>query len=70
MIPNSDQSMAERLFTTAEMYPDMPALGYFGKQITYQHLQEKIQRLAMIWKNLGIEPGHRVIVCLPNIPEV
>ena len=24
----------------------------------------------MIWKNLGIEPGHRVIVCLPNIPEV
>jgi len=70
MIPNSDQSMAERLFTTAEMYPDMPALDYFGKQITYQHLQEKIQRLAMIWKNLGIEPGHRVIVCLPNIPEV
>ena len=43
MIPNSDQSMAERLFTTAEMYPDMPALDYFGKQITYQHLQEKIQ---------------------------
>ena len=23
MIPNSDQSMAERLFTTAEMYPDI-----------------------------------------------
>lgn len=70
MIPNSDQSMAERLLVTSKSYPNLPALDYFGKRITYQRLQERIQQLAMIWKNLGIKPGHRVIICLPNIPEV
>jgi len=64
------QSIAERLLATAEVYPYLPALDYYGKRITYRQLQKKIKQLAVLWKNLGIEPGERVIICMPNIPEV
>ena len=64
------QSMVERLSVTVENYPDLPALDYYGSKISYRRLFETIKRMATIWKNLGIEPGHRVILCLPNIPEV
>ncbi len=67
---DSAKSISERFLATAEVYPGHAALEYYGRRITYRTLGEKIRRLAGAWRRLGIAPGDRVILCLPNVPEM
>ncbi len=50
-------------------YKKNPALIFGGKQISYQQLNENVNKLANGLKNLGINKGDRVAIMLPNIPE-
>lgn len=40
------------------------------KKVTYQELSEQVQKLAAGLKSLGLEPGDRVGLYLPMIPEM
>ena len=62
--------MSERLLAAAETYPEFTAIEYYGRRITYRALSEKVRRLSEAWRRLGIAPGDRVILCLPNVPEM
>ncbi len=63
-------SMVERLLVTAERYPAYGALDYFGHVITYGELVTAIKRCASAWQKRGVQPGERVLLCLPNLPAM
>ncbi|MHC1726027.1 MAG: AMP-binding protein [Syntrophobacteraceae bacterium] len=43
---------------------------YFDRQtITYSRLREQTNRFGNILKGLGLQPGERVLIALPDCPE-
>lgn len=46
-----------------------PALRYYNRSFSYHHLYSLVTRFASGLQNLGIKPGERVAICLPNIPQ-
>jgi len=58
------------LRSSARRFPKHPALIFEGNQITYQQLNREANRFANAMHNLSIEPGDRVMLLLPNIPQM
>lgn len=63
-------TVSAALTRSANNFPDHPALNYMGKKITYERLNQLVNSFARALKDLGIKPGDKVSVCLPNIPQV
>eukprot|EP00456_Euglypha_rotunda_P007414 TRINITY_DN1131_c0_g1_i2.p1 TRINITY_DN1131_c0_g1~~TRINITY_DN1131_c0_g1_i2.p1 ORF type:complete len:586 (+),score=123.89 TRINITY_DN1131_c0_g1_i2:3835-5592(+) len=53
----------------AEKFPHRIAVRYFDERTTYEELFEQARRAASLFQSLGIQPGDRVGLLLPNIPE-
>lgn len=49
---------------------NLPALQFFGKITTYGDLLKQVQRLARALRDLGLAPGDRLAVLLPNCPQL
>jgi len=58
------------LLDAAERAPASPALDFFGKITTFRSLLEQVQRLARSFQDLGLAPGERLAVLLPNCPQL
>lgn len=63
-------TISQALTRTAHRFPENVALNYMGKKISYRELEELVNRFARALLDLGIHPGDKVAVCLPNIPQV
>jgi long-chain acyl-CoA synthetase len=63
-------TLSQALTRSAEEFPEKTALNYMGKRITYRQLNKLANRFARALLDLGIKPGDKVAVCLPNIPQV
>ncbi len=50
-------------------YPHRTALIYYGTKISYAQLSTLVNRFAVALQRLGIQPGDRVALALPNIPQ-
>lgn len=61
--------MFETLETSARRYPDKAAVIYYGREITYRQLWEGVLSLAGYLRQVGVEKGDRVTICLPNTPH-
>jgi long-chain acyl-CoA synthetase len=57
------------LHRTAERYPDLPALIFFGRATSYRALDEAVDRVAGGLLRLGLERGERVALFMPNCPQ-
>ncbi len=55
--------------TAATTHPDRAATWFMGKTLTYQALNEQVNRLAAALQRLGVAPGNRVVIALPNCPQ-
>ena len=64
-----ETSMTGAVMATATAEPDFPALSFMGRKITYRTLVEEVERTARAFYALGVRPGVRVLVCLPNVPQ-
>ncbi len=53
----------------AETIPERTAIVYGNKTWTYESLNHDAVRTAAMLQRLGVEPGDRVGVLLPNVPE-
>ncbi|MBI4010864.1 MAG: long-chain fatty acid--CoA ligase [Candidatus Rokubacteria bacterium] len=51
-------------------YGEYPALAFEGRELTNVDQQRAASRLAHALVRLGVAPGDRVVVMLPNCPEV
>lgn len=65
----SNKSMSETVRETAETDKDFPALAFMGRSISFEELIQNIDTVARGFYNIGIRPGMRVMVCLPNVPQ-
>jgi len=63
-------TLSEALTRSAKNFPNHTALNYMGKKITFKELDGFVNAFARALKDLGIQPGDKVAVCLPNIPQV
>jgi len=52
-----------------EKFPDKEALRYQARGVPYGEMAEKVESLAKALMELGVEPGQRVGIWMPNYPE-
>ncbi len=45
------------------------AIEYYGTRISYARLGVLVERFARALMELGVRPGDRVAICLPNVPQ-
>ena len=45
------------------------AIAGTGAPLTYAELTERADRIGIAWRELGVEPGDRVLLALPDSPE-
>ena len=64
-----DLTVPQMLQRSAERFPDRTAVVFFNATLTYRQLQDAVDRLATALTKLGVEPGSRVAVHLPNLPQ-
>jgi long-chain acyl-CoA synthetase len=60
----------ELLRRTAQRYPDRAALVFFGRKTSYRALDEMVDRVANGLQRLGLTPGERVALFMPNCPQL
>lgn len=48
---------------------DSVAYEFQGKKTTYRTFLDKIDYIGRAYRNIGIEPGDTVTVCMPNTPQ-
>jgi long-chain acyl-CoA synthetase len=53
----------------AERFPGRIACHYYDEHLTYEALLSRSERLAAAFVREGLQPGDRVGVLLPNLPE-
>ena len=62
-------SMFEAVERMAELYPNNIAFDFMGKSTTYKKMVQEIERCAKSLKTLGIRPGDKVTIAMPNCPQ-
>ena len=62
-------NLASLLTESAERAPDAPAIRLGELELSYGELDDRSARLAALLREKGLEPGDRVGVMLPNVPE-
>ena len=67
--PYPDRTLLDYLSETASGHPDRPALLFNGGKVSYGQLERLSDALAAGLVALGVRPGDRVALCLPNCPQ-
>ncbi|HEY3280382.1 MAG TPA: long-chain fatty acid--CoA ligase [Gemmatimonadales bacterium] len=63
-------TLPDLLTRAAAQFPGAPALLFLNCRLTYREFQEQVDRLATALAVLGVKPGSRVAIQLPNIPQL
>jgi len=62
-------TLPQLLERAAARYGDAPAILFHNCRLTYRELEDAVGRLATALASLGVRPGTRVAIQLPNIPQ-
>jgi len=62
-------NLARLLTGTVAKHPDRPAVRLDDATTSYAELDDAVSRCAGLLRSLGVEPGDRVGVMLPNVPQ-
>ena len=63
-------TLPQFLEQAAARHGDAPAILFHNCRLTYRELKDAVDRLATALAGLGVGPGTRVAIQLPNIPQV
>ena len=69
-IDYTPRRVEQLLQSSVERYPDRVAIRYFRTSHTYRDLLDRIKQTAGALRELGIGTGDRVMLVLPNCPDV
>lgn len=62
-------SISDKVLETADEVPSNVALSYMGVKTTFKALKQKVLETAAAYTALGVCPGDKVTICLPNVPQ-
>jgi long-chain acyl-CoA synthetase len=62
-------NLSLNLSESAAMYPDHPAIRLDDDVLTYTELDDAASRVVTLLRQYGVQPGDRVGLMLPNVPE-
>ncbi|HEX2914188.1 MAG TPA: long-chain fatty acid--CoA ligase [Chloroflexia bacterium] len=65
----NDDTLPDLLVKSVRQFPDHVALTFFGNRLTYRELDTAVCQFANGLWELGIRPGERVALLLPNCPQ-
>jgi long-chain acyl-CoA synthetase len=63
------ETLPEMLAAAVARFGKAPALEFFGATTTYAELGDQVARAARGLRRLGVGPGDRVAIALPNCPQ-
>lgn len=69
-IPIPHRPLTSFLDSAAEAVPQRTALIFYGADVSYKQLQSQVHQFAHVLHGLGVRPGDRVMIVLPNIPQL
>jgi len=64
-----ERTLHSYLEDSAADFPEMKALHFMGKEMTYTELLKESKQMANYLQSLGLEKGDRVAIMLPNSPQ-
>ncbi len=67
--PYPERTLLDYLSDSARQWGDRPALLFKGATVSYARLEQLSDSFAAALSALGIRPGDRVALCLPNSPQ-
>lgn len=67
--PYPDRTLIDYLRESATRWPERPALLFQGAAVDYKTLEAESDAFAAALTSLGVKPGDRVGICLPNCPQ-
>lgn len=62
-------TIPEMLAAAAQEFPTAPAILFYGRTIAYAELDELTSRFAAALLRIGVTPGERIVLILPNVPQ-
>jgi long-chain acyl-CoA synthetase len=68
-IPIPDSTLHDMLRESTRKYGNNTALIFYGAHITYRELDKLVDRFATGLSDIGVKPGDRVALHLPNCPQ-
>lgn len=69
-LPIPRQPLHKFLDSAAQWVPKNMATYFFGAAMTYQQLNQQVNRFARALHDLGVRHGDRVMIVLPNTPHL
>ncbi|MEA3339423.1 MAG: alpha/beta fold hydrolase, partial [Chloroflexota bacterium] len=69
-VPIPRQPLHRFLEAAADNVPKRTATVFYGSKLTYQQLEGQVNQFAHALHGLGVRPGDRVMVVLPNMPQM
>jgi len=69
-VPIPRQPLHRFLEAATDWVPKQTATIFYGSRLTYQQLDWRVNQFAHALHGLGVRPGDRVMVVLPNMPQM
>ena len=69
-VPVPRQPLHKFLESAANWLPKRAAVVFYGKKLSYHELDQLVNQFAHVLHGQGVAPGDRVMVVLPNIPQM
>ena len=63
-------TMPQALTRSVNQFPDKTALIFIDSRISYKQLDERVNRFANALIDLGVKPGDKVAMLMPNMPQL
>ncbi|GAB4424261.1 MAG: hypothetical protein Kow0031_03160 [Anaerolineae bacterium] len=68
-VPIPRQPLHKFLESAADWVPKRAATIFYGSQLSYRQLEQMANQFAHALHGLGVKPGDRVMLVLPNVPQ-
>ena len=62
-------TMYEAVHRISKLHPGLIAYDFMGSNVTYAQFVRQVMRCARALRTLGIMPGDRVTIIMPNAPQ-
>lgn len=64
-----DATVVDFFERSVREFPQAPAVVFLNARLTYAELDDQVNRFATALAGLGVKPGSRVAIQLPNLPQ-